>query len=225
METIDTIEYKGYTINIHPDDHPLNPREDWEPLGTMICWHRRYNLGDENPFDSSDEFFEFIKDNPGIVVLPLYLYDHSGISMSTGSFVGRAHHAEWDSGQVGFIYATREDMQKWFGWKYITKARREAVEKYLDGEVESYDQYLRGEVYGYTIEDPTGDELDESCWGFFGDPHGYMFDDCKNIIDYDIQSRINEEKKNRQSHWNKLKGYIQNKVPFQYRQKYTPIYS
>lgn len=43
-----------------------------------------------------------------VAVLPLYLYDHSGISMSTGSFVGRAQHAEWDSGQVGYIYMDKK---------------------------------------------------------------------------------------------------------------------
>ena len=34
----------------------------------------------------------------------LYLYDHSGLAMSTESFSGRAPHAECDSGQVGWIY-------------------------------------------------------------------------------------------------------------------------
>jgi hypothetical protein len=36
-------------------------------------------------------------------VLPLYLYDHGNITMSTGSF-----HDTWDSGRVGFIYMTKE---------------------------------------------------------------------------------------------------------------------
>ena len=40
----------------------------------------------------------------------LYLYDHSGITMSTGSFCD-----SWDSGQVGFIYVTKEDIEKEYG--------------------------------------------------------------------------------------------------------------
>ena len=42
------------------------------------------------------------------LMLPLYLYDHSGLAMSTESFSGRAPHAEWDSGQVGWIYVSKK---------------------------------------------------------------------------------------------------------------------
>ena len=37
------------------------------------------------------------------IILPLYLYDHSGITMSTGPF-----SCPWDSGQVGWIYAPKQ---------------------------------------------------------------------------------------------------------------------
>ena len=39
-------EYRGYTIRLVPDPDPENPREGWDNVGTMRCWHRRYNLGD-----------------------------------------------------------------------------------------------------------------------------------------------------------------------------------
>ncbi len=107
------------------------------------------------------------------VILPLYLMDHSGISISTGSF-----NDPWDSGQVGWIYITKKDaMSEWAGrWhngkcvsvaKKFTKAVRARTIKYLQQEVETYDQYLTGQVYGYVIEDSDGDDVD-SCWGFFG---------------------------------------------------------
>lgn len=47
-----------------------------------------------------------------IAIMPLHLYDHSGQSISTGSFVGRAQHAEWDSSQVGYIYMDKETAMK-----------------------------------------------------------------------------------------------------------------
>lgn len=37
-------------------------------------------------------------------------------------------------------------------------------------EVETYDQYLTGDVYGYVIESEDG-TVDDSCWGFFGLDH------------------------------------------------------
>lgn len=38
-----------YTLKIIPDDYPENPREEWDHVSTMACWHNRYDLGDERP--------------------------------------------------------------------------------------------------------------------------------------------------------------------------------
>ena len=66
--------------------------------------------------------------------------------MSTGRF-----SCPWDSGQVGFIYVSREKVRKEYGWKVITKEREERIYEILRGEVEVYDQYLTGQVYGYIV--------------------------------------------------------------------------
>lgn len=59
-----------------------------------------------------DELLRLCEKYGDVVIQPLFLYDHSGISMSTSSFVGRAQHAEWDSGQVGYIYMDKETAMK-----------------------------------------------------------------------------------------------------------------
>ena len=104
------------------------------------------------------------------VIRKLYLYDHSGISMSCSSFIGRAQHAAWDSGPVGYIYTDRKTMLKEWGDPkrpgQLTKKVREAADKYLEGDVETYNQYLTGDVYGYVVK-RKGEEVD-SCWGFYG---------------------------------------------------------
>ena len=48
-------EYRGYTIRLVPDPDPENPREEWDNVGTMRCWHRRYNLGDR-PEDGRERY-------------------------------------------------------------------------------------------------------------------------------------------------------------------------
>lgn len=172
--TLETIEHNGLTIKIIADTDPESPRE-WSTFGRMVCWHRRYNLGDwrkdqrypehtdGTTFSDPGDFREWWRENgKGGVILPLFLYDHSGITMSTGPF-----SCPWDSGQVEYIYATREMILAEFGGKILTAKRKQQAEKILRQEVETYDQYLTGDIWGYVIEDEEGNYL-ESCWGFYG---------------------------------------------------------
>lgn len=149
------------TLRILQETDPESPRE-WDNLGTMACWHRRYNLGDVQPKDSPEEW---LRENApeGSEVLPLYLYDHSGITMNTSGF-----SCPWDSGQVGWIVATPEKIREGFMVKRITKKVRERVREVLRGEVKVYDQYLRGACWGFVCEDAEGNTTD-SCFGFYGD--------------------------------------------------------
>ena len=154
------------TLVIKPELYPTCPRE-WDNVGTMVTWHRRYRIGDEHEFSTPDDFKAEVTDDNS-VILPLFLYDHSIQSVSTRSFIGRAHHADWDSAQVGWIYASKEKIRQEFGCKRVTKKVIERVEALLKGEVEQYDQYLRGDIYRFELSDENGEVVD-SCGGFYGD--------------------------------------------------------
>jgi hypothetical protein len=183
----DTIaEYKlksGNILKIYPDENDESPM-DWDNLGVMVCFHKRHKLGNdhdyrEDDYGSWDEVREAIikKENP-IVILPLYLYDHSGLRMKVGSFQGLLPqgHAEFDSGMVGFIFAPRDKVLENYMVKRISPEIKEKVEKLLRGEVEVYDQYLMGDVYGFRVVKPThcaecghdDEEEIDACWGFYG---------------------------------------------------------
>ena len=110
------------------------------------------------------------------IILPLYLYDHSGLSMSVSDFVGHAVHAEWDSGQVGWIYATAGDIQAAYGG--MSPENMERAEWCLQSEVRRYDYYLSGQCYGFRLYE-NGEET-ESVWGFLGS----LSDVLKEIVDY-----------------------------------------
>ncbi|MFA5375934.1 MAG: hypothetical protein WC455_09345 [Dehalococcoidia bacterium] len=240
--------YRGHRIKVFQDESPESPR-DWDNVGTMVCWHRNYKLGDEQPkcsptewkaalaaefdpgitariermsdkawdrreqlisqgYDSGsrmvkearaeaeskcDSMIESVLDKH-IVILPLYLYDHSGITMSTGRF-----SCPWDSGQVGFIYCTKETIRKELSRpqplkkgqerqdykpiKNVTKKDLAHAEEYLRREVKTYDQYLTGDVYGFVIEG-LDDEEGNSCWGFFG------MDDCIESAKLEVDANI-----------------------------------
>ena len=225
MSAIHTAEYKGHTIEIIPDEMPESPR-DWDNLGKMLCFHRRYDLGDkldlnyedDNGYHSltSEDFGNWqelhdwlVKEQKAVVVLPLYLYDHSGLYIKVGSWQGMLSqgHAEFDSGQVGFIYATRESVLNEFSTKRITNAILQKVVKGLSGEVETYAQYLTGDIYGYVVKDEKGEEQD-SCWGYYG--MDAVLEEAKSVIDYRVEKAHKE-------HEAKLKAQIMHRAPLSAR--------
>jgi hypothetical protein len=171
------------TLTIKYDECPSNPREEFDNLGKIICWHRRYNLGDKHNYSEPRDFLEDLAQEFGmdsdkvydksmeelmkfiekhVVILPIYAYEHGAITIRTHSF-----SCPWDSGQVGWIYVTKEDIRKEYGVKRVTKKLIEKVESVLTAEVKTYDDYLNGNVFGFVLENPEGREID-SCWGFIG---------------------------------------------------------
>jgi len=182
--------YRDHTIKIIHDPDPVSPR-DYDNLGTMNCWHGRYNLGDKHDhgdprellIDLCDLTYEtdlstnalFERASRRAVILPLYLYDHSGITMNTRRF-----HCPWDSGQVGYIYVTLEEIRKEYSFTRVSKNLRAKVADYLQQEVQTYVHYLTGNCYGFVVE-KNQDEA-ASCWGFLGDYDGYCLAEAKSSV-------------------------------------------
>lgn len=117
---------------------------------------------------------------PYLAWLPLWLYDHSGITMSCGSRT-YPYNDRWDSGAVGWIIISKETAMKLtIGTSPETCTPttednwQQVAEQVMHDEVTLYDLYLRNEVYGYTLyeadpaEDPDWEEVD-SCWDFIGE--------------------------------------------------------
>ena len=126
-EAIETIESDNYVANIYIDNSPFDPREG-DNFGTLIAFHSKYDLSDNQDF-TKEELIEHIQ-RDDIFALPVYMYEHSGIALSTTPF-----SCEWDSGQVGYIFAAYEDIEK-EGWN------TEQAEKFLISEIETYSNYI-----------------------------------------------------------------------------------
>ena len=117
MEAIETIETDLGTLNIYHDEFVESPFDMYDNLGTIYHWHRRYNLGTE----VRDE-----EEIPKGIRLPVYLYDHSGITLNTSGF-----SCGWDSGQVGWIVAEFDKVREQYNCKGINPATRKKVLKVL----------------------------------------------------------------------------------------------
>jgi hypothetical protein len=169
-----TLTYKDWTIELHNEDDAESPRE-WDNLGTMACFHNRYNLGDKHDFADAEGLTEAMQKltKKGGIVLPLYLYDHSGITMATKPFGDR-----WDSGQVGYIYVTQDRIMNEYG--ATDQAAYNKARHLLEGEVNDYDKYLRGEVYYVVVTSPDC-KISESISGFYDEKDAIA--DAKEMID------------------------------------------
>lgn len=177
-------EYKGYVIKIEFDPEPQNPRTECDNATMMVCFHKRYALGDWGLGFHGADYNSWFQLEVGIrdrfdgqiaAILPIYMYDHSGITIKTTPFA-----CPWDSGQIGFVFMTMTQALVNIGklWTVF-----DCVDL-LRSEVAAYDKYLRGEAYGYIIE-KDGEET-VSCWGF--DDEDYCLKEAKNAVDYRIQA-------------------------------------
>ena len=218
----------GYSVTIDQDEFQDESPRDWGPLGNMVCFHNRYTLGDKHGYETPDVFIHMLSglypdentdwlepeqlarcqseiENKNII-LPLYLYDHSGITMRTSSFGD-----PWDSGQVGYIYISLEDVRREYSVKRVSPKLRKKVTQYLVNEVSVYDQYLTGDVWCYSIDDTEGECID-SCCGFYGlnDDNGYLENTIKGSIKRHVESL-------RKAHQQQAILYLKNHVPLDKR--------
>lgn len=203
------IDGKQHLLVVDSDDDADSPREYESDYSHMYCWHPRYRLGDKHDyyspmdflFEIADEYmnvdvipedtsletlFNIVKKSDDIVLLPLYLYDHSGITMSTCDFGDR-----WDSGQVGWIWCTKKEFdERTASTTNLSEWKRTAME-FLKSEVKDYSNYLEGNTYLYELYElnangETGEESIECCGGFLGDTYEYN----GLLEDFDVVKRV-----------------------------------
>jgi exonuclease III len=99
------------------------------------------------------------------------MYDHSGITINCDGFA-----CPWDSGQVGYIYVSRQKLKDEYGVKRISNAMLERAEHTLRNEVHKMDQYITGDVYGFQVikryldnNNDIKEDIIDSCSGFYGE--------------------------------------------------------
>lgn len=200
---------KALNIIIQQDSYNENPL-DWDNSIKVAYSSTRYILGNEevpdladhimnllgygeeyrariyNEYGDTRELFDVLLERlnkKGFVALPVYAYIHSGVTVSTTPFSCR-----WDSGLTGFIYTKRADYIKDFWAKKNVK--NSVIEKHLKGDLETFDTWLRGEVYYFSIEDSeTGESLD-SCGGFYGSNYA---EDMADHINYEAYGYTKKE--------------------------------
>lgn len=157
--TVETFEHNCLSIEIWQDDNPENPLDwatpdDRQGRVTFALKHNRYDLpfeidADTDDYNSWTELAEAVTSKGAELAGYNYKfvrwYEHSGISVSLrDDESGR----DWDAGIAGVVFAETSDD--------------------IDREFQTWAQYIEGEVYGFTIENPRNGEVVDACGGYYG---------------------------------------------------------
>lgn len=183
---METIKYKGYTIRIEQDHFAEDPIAEWDGNAKYALFHNRYRLQNDTDLDPDDyggwdELEEaLIKKYKPFALLPVYMYSHSGDTISTSPFSCR-----WDSGQIGFVFVDRERFCKDWGREFKERHDVRKIEQDLKDNVKLYDHYITGEVYRVDIMEDGDDETIDCCGGYYGSDHeaNGLMDGARNTID------------------------------------------
>lgn len=80
-------------------------------------------------------------------------------------------------------------------WVERVGAPSDSLKQQLESAIELYGAWAWGDVYGYTVTEENGDEIDDaSCWGFYGSDHDKsgLLENAQNAIDCHLKAQAKE---------------------------------
>ena len=190
-KVVESIEYKGYIINVKEDEFSQNPNEWADENWFLVGFHRDFTVEREGfgvdvcrALVSKDEYKaadESIKERVRKIkkqyhFFGLEAYIHSGVVLAL-SHEGNFPDRKWDVSQLGCVFIAKAEA------KTRKKAKQSAASL-----IESWNDYLGGNVYGYEIESKDGEQID-SCWDFYGDYRDNgMLNEAKKVVDDHLEA-------------------------------------
>lgn len=198
MEAIKTFKHKGLSIKIYQDEDAQSPKE-WDNENVLLVgYHRDFYVENSRitkqvaiDYANNEKTEEVMAIKKQYHIFGLEAYIHSGVVLAIsqeGNFCDR----RWDVSQLGLVLVSKEEAK--------TKAKAKKIAK---GLTEEWNEYLSGNVYGYTVDGGGG------CWGFYGDI------EKSGIIESAKEEAEMLAKEMIEKHLKRLKGQILNGVPLE----------
>ena len=208
MESVETIQYRGFNIEIYQDENALSPEDMGDTGAFLVHYHRDFEI--ENKLcpqrilaqmliltariipsqyddDTDDQIHRCLHNYH---FFPVATYIHSGVVLSLCG--DEFPDQRWDVSHVGGYFCAKSEWPK----------RADAL-KHAQAMIERWNDYLSGGVFGYNIED-----VDDSCWGFYGHDHAKsgLLESAQGAIDYHIKTM-------RAEHTRRVKALLKSHAP------------
>jgi hypothetical protein len=117
-------------------------------------------------------------DSESPYVVPVGMIDHSGVSYYLGGGPHWSDSQGWDSGTCGFMVLLPARVTEHMGADFTVT--EEWAQEAARVELEEYDSWARGDVYGVVITDVNGD-TEDSIWGMIG--YDYALSSAKELAE------------------------------------------
>ena len=175
MECIQEHTKEQEKLEIIVDDSCESPRE-WDNLTVIVTIENNHNTIGDFQVNNSEELRQMLEDKKAKYAMPLYMYEHSGISLKCfEDKVGYPYNDQWDAGCIGMVFTT-EELLKDTGLTHMTK--NEVMDQ-MKAEVDVYSNWCNGECYGFRLSkvsdcdkcNQTVEQEIDSCYGFYGYDH------------------------------------------------------
>lgn len=218
-EPIETVEIDGYTVEILQDDMAENPFELYGDVAPSLVLHdranRHFGWGNDDVWavrlsDALEKVHattlsralavidRWMRVFHGVrVVLPVAALDHSDVVAYLGDGAHWCDPGGWDSGWVGWLFYTPEAIEDtWMCGGEPHPPTDEELDTSLRAHFTEFAAWVEGDVYGYRILDPGGEDIG-GCWGFYGpdlnDRDGWLWQEILSEIEEDKAARAADE--------------------------------
>lgn len=198
QEAIETVKGSAYGIvGYVVYDHDARSPDDWDNVGDIEHHESEHTSMGERI--ASEVFEERVKEiESGDLIGILCRYEDHG---SNGARLREASAQELAN--VIITCAKKKALDEFGGAadklatvfaEALTNECVERTKKCLLAEMESWDEYLQGQVYGVVVHDRDGEVLD-SCWGFYGLDYTKL--ECEQYVRSEVRSEREQRRARR----------------------------
>lgn len=185
---------EDWELKIGYDEFSDSPRKDCN-IGKILCLPNRYIENElELPYEYNEKFkesrnlieIEEMLTKLGYIHERISVYDHSGVSIYLGSPCCR-----WDSGYIGWYVVDKKQYRENNNKKRISKKDLEHIDKIMQSEIETYNNWINGNVYFYELY--KNGELIDSCSGFIADSKEDALEDFMAYLPDELTNNFTKE--------------------------------